>query len=193
MEANGIPWGQTASQAPVFIAPYDGIDNLLSESFIDTELKASGLQSLGIIADADDDAIAQWHRIRRRCLPHFPNIPDELPATGLIQSNKHGIKLGIWMMPDNCLHGMLETFLAYLVPSTSQPLWTYATEAVAEAKILGAPYRDAHLDKANIYTWLAWQDPPGRQLHQAIIERILDPQSSHTSGFVDWFRSLYDL
>ncbi len=99
----------------------------------------------------------------------------------------------MWIMPDNRLSGMLETFLAYLVPTASQSLWTYATEAVAEAKTLGAPYRDVHIDKAKIYTWLAWQAPPGRQLHNAIMERILDPQSPYASGCVDWFRVLYDL
>lgn len=160
MEANGILWGPRARQAPVFIAPYGGIDNLLRPGSIETELKASGLQALGIVADADDDAIAQWRRIRDQCLPHFPGLPDELPEAGLIQSHEHGVKLGIWIMPDNCLRGMLETFLAYLVPTASQSLWTYATEAVAEAKTLGAPYRGAHIDKAKIYTWLAWQAPP---------------------------------
>ncbi len=39
--------------------------------------------------------------------------------------------------------------------------------AVADARSLGAPCIEAHVSKANIYTWLAWQDPPGRQLHQA--------------------------
>lgn len=191
MEANGIQWPK--NQVPVFIEPYDGIDNLLGPDVIETYLDGSDIQSLGMIVDADDDAITQWRRIRHRCIPHFPDIPDELPSTGLIQSNDQGIKIGIWIMPDNRLRGMLETFLAYLVPDASQYLWTHATEAVAEAKALGAPYREAHIDKANIYTWLAWQDPPGRQLHNAIMERILNPQSSYASGFVHWFRSLYDL
>jgi hypothetical protein len=54
-------------------------------------------------------------------------------------------------------------------------------------------YVDTHCDKANIYTWLAWQNPPGRQLHQAIIERILNPQHPNAQKFVKWFKNLYGL
>jgi hypothetical protein len=96
-------------------------------------------------------------------------------------------------MPDNRLRGMLETFLAYLVPDTSQPLWQQAVKAFEEAQRLGAPCKVAHTDKAKIHTWLAWQDPPGRQLHNAVMERILDPTSPYARGFVNWFRLLYNI
>ena len=193
MEANGIPWGPTPDHAPAFIQPYDGIDNLLKPGLIATELKASGLQTLGIIADADEDAMERWRRIRSRCLPYFPGIPEALPETGLIQANASGLTLGIWIMPDNRLRGMLETFLAYLVPSASQAVWSYASEAFGEAQERGARCKAVHADKARIHTWLAWQDPPGRPLHNAVMERILDPRMSYAQRFVSWFRSLYQL
>jgi hypothetical protein len=44
---------------------------------------------------------------------------------------------------------------------------------VTEAKTKGAKFIDEHIDKAYIYSWLAWQKPPGRQLHNAIQEEIL--------------------
>ncbi len=193
MEANGISWGPTPEHAPVFIQPYDGIDNLLKPGIIETELKASGLQSLGIVADADENAMEQWQRIRTRCLSLFPNTPTELPATGLIQSDGEGLTIGVWIMPDNRLRGMLETFLAYLVPRTSQVVWSYAAEAFEEARRIGAPCKAVHADKARIHTWLAWQEPPGRPLHNAVIERILDPHTSYATEFVNWFRLLYRL
>ena len=45
--------------------------------------------------------------------------------------------------------------------------------------------------KASAIAWLAWQKPPGLQLHQAIKERILDPQHPEAQMFVNWFRKLY--
>ena len=54
-------------------------------------------------------------------------------------------------------------------------------------------FKDTHIDKANIYTWLAWQNPPGRQIHQAIMERILNPQHPKAQVFITWFKNLYDL
>lgn len=193
MEANGVPWSLADGQFAVFIEPYDGIDNLLAPGVIETELKASGLTTLGIVADADDNAEERWRRIRQRCVASFPATPMVLPETGLIQANADGLTLGVWVMPDNRLRGMLETFLAYLVPDTSQPLWQQAINAFEDARRLGAPCKAAHTDKAQMHTWLAWQDPPGRQLHNAVIERILDPTSPHAGGFVRWFRTLYNV
>ena len=96
-------------------------------------------------------------------------------------------------MPDNKLPGMLETFLGYLLPTDNSLLWEFAESTINSAKAIGAPFTEYHREKARIYSWLAWQKPPGRQLHQAIKERILDPQHPEAQMFVNWFRKLYQL
>lgn len=53
--------------------------------------------------------------------------------------------------------------------------------------------KDSYIHKAEIYTWLAWQDEPGRQIHQAIKHNILNPQDAKVQGFITWFKDLYDL
>jgi hypothetical protein len=111
----------------------------------------------------------------------------------LIHTTEDGIKFGVWIMPDNEMRGMLGTFLVYLVPDESELLWQYSQEVVSEAKNRGATFKEFHYDKAYIYTWLAWQEPPGRQLHQAIMERIFNPQHPKAQNFVNWFKSLYEL
>lgn len=69
MEANGVAWGPR--DAPVvFIQPHGGIDELLTRRVIENELKASGLEALGILVDANGDG-------RRRvsglcCLDRYP-------------------------------------------------------------------------------------------------------------------------
>ncbi|MBF2051650.1 MAG: hypothetical protein IGS54_30515 [Elainella sp. C42_A2020_010] len=192
IEANGINWG-TRKNPVVHIRDYDGYQNLADPDVISTELQASGLSVLGIMIDADENPLGRWQSIRSAILKSIPDIPESLPEEGLIHTTPTGIKLGIWMMPDNKMHGMLETFLAYMIPTGNEPLWQFAQEAAQEAKTRGAVFTDSHLDKANIYTWLAWQNPPGRQLHQAIIERILNPNHPNAQRFVDWFITLYKL
>jgi len=123
----------------------------------------------------------------------MPDFPEELPVTGLIHTTQEGIKFGVWIMPDNQTRGMLENFLAYMIRDESELIWQYAKEVAGEAKSRGASFIDLHLSKAYIYTWLAWQDPPGRQLHNAIMEKILNPQHPKAQAFVNWFKSLYDL
>lgn len=191
MEANGIAWGERRSEWVVEIKGCNGFESMVQEGVIEIELKESGLKVLGIIADANENAKQRWSSLRNRCLGSFPELPDDVPAEGLIQENESGLKLGIWLMPDNRSHGMMETFLTYLVPDDSNPVLKYAESARDEAQVLGAPWKDVHADKAKIHTWLAWQEKPGRPLHNAVMEGLLDPCSPHAGAFVKWFRSLF--
>lgn len=155
IEANGIPWGATRREAIVDIEAYGGRENLLKPEVISTELKATGLLALGLIVDADDAPQATWQRLRDICRPSIPDFPDRLPEEGLIHRTSQGINFGIWMMPDNQMRGMLETFLAYLIQPESQLLWNYVREVVIQARTRNAPFRETQTDKANIHTWLA--------------------------------------
>jgi len=195
IEANGVSW-ETSKKPIVYIRSFNGYQNLVDPDVIATELQASDLTTLGIIIDADDNPSGRWQSLRNASLKSIPDIPATLSEDGLIQVieiNESRIKFGIWIMPDNKICGMLETFLANMIPSGNEPLWQYAQEVTQEAKDRGAVFTNSHSDKANIYTWLAWQNPPGRQLHQAVMERILDPNHPNAQRFVTWFKTLYDL
>ncbi len=193
IEANGIRWGEKRDTWIVEIEQCDGFENMVKQGVIEIELKASGREVLGIIADANDKAEERWESLRNRCIQSFPDLPSELPPTGLVCESETGLRLGVWLMPDNQSHGMMETFLTYLVPDGSNPVLKYAESARDEARAIGAPYKKLHADKAKIHTWLAWQDPPGRPLHNAVMERLLDPCSPHAAAFVRWFRSLFGI
>lgn len=193
IEARGIPWGEIRGQAVVDIETYDGIDGLTNR-LIATELKASGLTALGILVDANGQPERRWQSVRDRCLPAIPELPAALPKGGLIQRLPSGIAFGVWMMPDNRQRGMLETFLALLVPSgAAEDLWHWTDELCDAARQREAPFREAHRDKARLHAWLAFQDPPGRSLHRAILERILAPDHPAGNDFVEWFSELFDL
>ena len=193
VEANGINWGESKKDYIVYIKSCGGIDNLLNKNLINTELKASNLKVLGIIIDADKHPKDRWQSIRNCIIDKFPDIPENLPNTGLIHDAHDEIKIGIWMMPDNKERGMLETFLKFLLPNNGEDLWELTERACKQATECGAPFKDYHKDKAKIHTWLAWQNPPGRQLHNAIMERILAPESPHTAPFIEWFQELFEV
>ncbi|MEZ6090389.1 MAG: DUF3226 domain-containing protein [Pirellulaceae bacterium] len=193
IEENGIPWGEKRDEAIVDIEEFNGVDNLLKPGVIEAELKASGLKHLGIVVDADDDLASRWHAVRNRCILACPSISDRLPSEGLVVETSRGVTLGVWIMPDNASSGMLETFLCFLLPNQSDPLHKHAIEATGRAKELGAPFVEAHESKSHIHTWLAWQDPPGRQLHEAVAERVLNPLSENAQPFVRWFKTVFAL
>ncbi len=189
MEKNGIPWKK--GEEPVYIRECSGYQNI-DTILISTVLQKSGLKALGIVIDADDQFNNRWTSLRNACLESIPDLPQELLKTGLIHRT-NGINFGIWIMPDNEARGMLETFLSYLIRDESNPLWQYAKEVATEAQNKGAKFINSHFDKASIYSWLAWQNPPGRQLHDAVKQKILDPTHPQAQSFVNSFKQLYDL
>lgn len=201
VEANGITWevGEPGAKNPiVFIDDYGGGDTkVINPAVISTELNATNRKALGLIVDADDDCAKRWQSIRNACQEFELDLPLNIDPKGFtcdtVKKNGKRVKFGVWIMPDNQTGGMLETFLAYLIKDESETLWKYSQQVVSEAKNKGANYKDTHLDKANIHTWLAWQDEPGNQLHIAVKKKILDPQHPKAQIFIDWFTKLYDL
>jgi len=188
-----VQWGRTESEWPLFIKDEGGTGKLLKDDVIPTYLKSSELQALGIVIDANEAFEGRWQRLRQLCDALFPDLPEVIPATGLVLSRSDGIRFGAWIMPDNHSHGMLETFLSFLVPDQAKDLWTYAQETAAEARKHGAPYDIKHQDKANMHTWLAWQDPPGRPFGEALKAKCLDPMSPRSRTFAEWMIGLFQL
>ena len=188
-----VPWGDSREQWPVWIRETGGVDQLLHEDTLAAYLQQPGLQALGICVDANEKLDSRWARCRQLCEALRVPAPAAPPAGGLIEAVPDGPRVGIWLMPDNRSAGMLETFLTYLVPGGSDALWAYAQEAARQARKFGATYADAHRDKADIHTWLAWQAPPGRPFGEALKRAILDPRSQRAKPFVDWFIELFGL
>lgn len=192
VEKCGIQWCPGGSPV-VTIKEHNGIEELLRPHVIETELKASDLMAIGIIVDADEDCTGRWRQIRDRCGQAIPMLPEVIPAEGLVVPNEKGPRFGVWIMPDNQSSGMIETFVTRLIPSQSRALRDYAAKCLEDSRQHDAPWIDAHHDKALVHTWLAWQNPPGHQLHTAIVANQLKPNTESSTAFIRWFCELYQL
>jgi hypothetical protein len=170
-----------------------GAEGVLKRGYLDGLLKSSVVKTLGVMLDADTNAHGRYQSIQALCEPFFPALPANLPPDGLVAENLDQKRLGLWIMPDNVSEGNLETFLRFLVPNRLEPTWAHAVEAAKTAKRIGCEFRDSHIEKANLYTWLAWQDPPGQSPGEALTKKILDPNATGGAAFVTWFRRLYQL
>lgn len=188
-----IDWPEDKNHAPVWIEIGNGAEEILRDGYLTTLLKTHGVQTVGVMLDADTKPKGRYERIRNRCIGIFPSLPESLPETGLIVENDEGLRLGAWIMPDNIADGSLETFLRFLVPDDCAHHWKHATDSVAKARALGCGCRDSHIEKAHLYTWLAWQDPPGQYPGIALTKKILNPNAPSAATFVSWFRELYKL
>jgi hypothetical protein len=178
---------------PVQIEVADGVDEVFQKGYITAHIKAQLTRRVGLMLDADSDPAARYERIRSRCIELFPDLPEQLPQSGLVTTNEDKKRLGVWIMPDNSSSGYLESFLRFLVPTEFEPLWNLAINSVTEARTLGAACRSVDIPKANLHTWLAWQEEPGRPFGVALTAKILDPFAPNAGPFVTWFRDLYEL
>lgn len=171
-----------------------GVEKILAEREIRVYLSQQNLRMIGFILDADDSPTGRWQSFRDLLRDHYPAIPNDLPDQGLIVEAEEKPRLGFWMMPDCGSDGMLEDFLHHLVPNhATDALWKYAKEATSAARTRGAPYKEAHGKKAEIHTWLAWQDEPGKRFGAALAAKILDPHAETAGPFLAWFKNLFDI
>lgn len=158
----------------------------------------SDCKALALVVDADTDPANRWRSVEStlRAIGHEP--PDSPSPAGTILESDTALfpRIGVWIMPDNRQAGMLETFLGMCVPQGAEnPLWQRAlalTDAVKAEIAESSRFKDVHLDKARIHSYLAWNDPPGIPLGQAVLKRILDPESEWASIFLRWIRDVFE-
>jgi hypothetical protein len=191
IEALGLFWGPKGAEI-VGIDACGSFTELIRPGVIDVEIKRSGLTHLGIVVDADVHLLGRWQSVTAKCRQYFPDIPQSPPANGFVTKNDEGKRMGIWIMPDNQSSGMVETFLQMMLHDEDRQLHLFAKECARAAKAKGATYRDCHFDKAVIHTWLAWQDEPGAQLHEAVVQRLIRPGKAVGDSFFRWFCDLYE-
>jgi hypothetical protein len=149
---------------------------------------------IGVMMDADQPSVAgRWASIRDKLINNghsydFPAVPD---AAGTILESIHDKpRIGFWLMPNNQSSGMLEDFCTKMA---EQNALAFAKECVEGAKQRGlSSFKEVHLSKAIIHTYLAWRDEPGRPLGQAITMQALKPHTSNAVHFVEWLNRLFN-
>jgi hypothetical protein len=151
---------------------------------------ARSLDRLGVVLDADHDVSACWQQAIDRFGKEgvaFPPTPD--PAGTVVQT-MDGKRFGVWLMPDNRVPGILEDFLATLVPP-NDPTWSHALSATHDARALGAPLATADISKGVLHAWLAWREQSGVPFGTALTSSVLRHDSTLAIAFVGWFRRLF--
>ncbi len=168
----------------------EGVDKL--PDIIDAELFASGLERLGIVVDANTDLAARWQSLRGILSKLGYDVPTTPAPDGTIIQQPGQPGVGVWIMPDNGLSGMLEDFVAFLVPP-DDPLWDPAGDCVQQIPAQYRCFPVEHQPKAHLHTWLAWQEEPGTPMGLAITKRYLDADAPHARQLMDWIRRFFDI
>lgn len=146
---------------------------------------------IGVVLDADYEPGRRWESIKSK-LSHYPySFPEKLDTNGTILITNSSLpKLGIWLMPNNQVSGMLEDFCLEMI---DHEVYEFVKESVIHAQNQKGicTFKPTHLSKAIVHTYLAWQDEPGFPLGHAITRQSLRPHSPTAITFVTWLIALF--
>lgn len=162
-----------------------GGDTSLLELFCATVI-GGAYNVIAAVIDADSDLTARWQSLRDRLDQIGYHLPQEPDHQGTIIHGERTV--GVWLMPDNKLPGKLENFVELLIP-TADALWLHARAAVAA---IPEPRRfsASATIKAEIHTWLAWQQEPGTRMGAAIRQRYFGIGGDTADAFAEWVKRL---
>lgn len=160
---------------------------------IAVRIKESDVGTVGVLVDADADISATWAALKSRLEPFGYRLPEEPNREGVVAPappESDLPRLGVWIMPNNKLPGILEDFLGYLAPA-DDPLLTHVKESIQSIPAGACRFSAEKRPKAEIHTWLAWQDEPGKPLGQAISARYFDVELDDAKIFSRWLEALF--
>lgn len=169
-----------------------GCDTLLRQ----LELRSKASKSpavLGAVVDADTSLNVRWQAVRDRLMRvgyDVPDVPNELGTVMEPPENSVQSRVGVWIMPDNQIPGILEDFVQFLVPD-SDPLFAHAKAVVDQLPPQLRRFGEKDRAKVHLHTWLAWQERPGQPLGQAIRSKVLNAHAAFAQPFINWLRRLY--
>jgi hypothetical protein len=169
----------------------EGIKRLLEN--VAVRLKLTDMKSLGIVLDADVDLGSPWASLGNSLrAAGYANVPDEPAPNGTIVQPPDGLHpvVGIWLMPDNKLPGILEDFLMFLVPD-GDSLLEYAKAATAGIPSDLRRFKAVDRVKAEMHAWLAWQKKPGLPFGASITAKYLSADATQAKGLIDWVRRVF--
>ncbi len=167
----------------------EGVDKLFES--IPVWFKKSGLKTIGIIIDADTNISSRWILLKEIIKNLDFIVNDSIPEGGLLLTNNKGIKLGIWIMPNNKTTGMLEDFISFLVPEGDR-LKSIVYETLDKVEKQGLnKYKPIHRSKAFIHNWLSYQETPGTPLGLAITKEYLTTNSETCTKLGEWLKNLF--
>ena len=161
------------------------IDQLLDG--IVPEILASRSRSVGILADANDDLINRWNKIRDRVYTGGIELPESLSQMGCIVETEDKPRIGVWLMPDNTSAGELEDFVAKMIPSDDN-VWPLSKRYIAT--IPDPAFTDKKRVRAQLYAWLAARKNP-KHMSTAIEDKDLEVNGMLCQTLVAWLNGLF--
>jgi Protein of unknown function (DUF3226) len=123
----------------------------------------------------------------------YANVPNYPERSGTIVGEEQSEKptIGLWLMPDNQVPGKLENFIRFLLPE-GDTLWDRAFDAVSNLPEEERKFKKKDEIKAQVHTWLAWQEEPGKPIGLAISMKFLKANAPQAADILSWLHRLFN-
>jgi hypothetical protein len=115
----------------------------------------------------------------------------DLGRDGTLIAHPEHPTIGVWLMPDNMRPGYLEHLVADMIAPDDR-LWPYALSCVQSLDDIDRRFASVRARKAEVHTWLAWQEYPGTRLSEAVVRQYIDANCATATSFVNWFHRWLD-
>lgn len=169
----------------------NGINKLMDA--LELEVDSNELKHIGVVVDADVVLEDRWKALKSVLVKSgYNSIPSTPNLNGTVIHDEERPTVGIWLMPNNVLPGMIEDFIKFLVPE-DDVLWPLAEDAVQRVIATDRKFRLSYTSKAHLHTWLAWQEEPGGPMGQAITKRYLNANAPYAQELISWIRQLFEI
>lgn len=170
--------------------------SILLKQFAD--LETGSQRRLAVVIDADHKG--EGGLGFQKTVEQFMNIVGELGFVLVSDSsNNHGLifqhsdglpDLGLWVMPNNDSDGMLEDWIKDCIHQDEKPLFTHAESIVGALN--PKRFKPIHLSKAEVATWLAWQEQPGHGLYLTVTGQLLDANRPLYTDLIVWLKHIFE-
>jgi hypothetical protein len=176
--------------------------NYLQSAKIKELLLNDKISNLGIIVDADYPKDGQGYSKTlanlKKDIAEYGYTSDIELSQGLAFTHNNAKKLkplGIWIMPNNQDDGMMEDWIKTIVHSSEHSLFSHAQKTVTE--LIQPNFKSIHQSKAEVATWMAWQDPPGVG-NELLIESfnqkkkpLINSEAANFQSLINWLQYIY--
>ncbi len=166
------------------------------QTVLGEQLDTPDVAHIGIIVDADKKgATARLASlidfIQKKTDADLPDI--RLTSKGVVFQLPDERYIGIWVMPDNENEGYLEHFIGAMIPEDDKT-WLFTQAKVSELTAQKfCQFTEAKIQKALVYTYLAWQKTPGLPMGTAVSAGYFNIKTPLVGNFADWFKSTFVL
>jgi hypothetical protein len=187
-----IPKGFNKGNQKTFLIGGNGYDKTLVD-FSDA-LKSTDLTNIGLIVDADFKGVDnRFQEILGVLSSHFDTKIEKktlYTEGGIVEIL--GVKIGIWIMPNNQDNGYLEHFIESMIENEDVIL-NEAKGKVAE--LMSKDYcrfTEIKSQKAILHSWLAWQETPGLPFGTALRAGYFNKEKETIVPFLNWIEKTFE-